>query len=51
MGGVIEGKFIGSFELPKRLNGEDYLHFLQHNLEGLPEVVSLEPQLRYVAAT
>lgn len=39
--GIVNGILIGPFELPNRLNGENYLHFLQNDLPGLLEDVPL----------
>lgn len=40
--GIVEGKLIGPFELPRRPNSEEYLIFLQNELGGLLHDVSLE---------
>lgn len=40
--GIVEGQLIGPHELPARLNGPEYLRFLQNDLNGLLEEVSLE---------
>lgn len=39
--GIVNNTLIGPFELPARLNGESYLHFLQEVLPGLLEDVPL----------
>lgn len=39
---IIECKLIGPFELPRRVNAEGYLHFLQNDLDGLLDDMSLE---------
>lgn len=39
--GILNGQLIGPFELPDRLNGEAYLGFLRHDLNGLLEEVDL----------
>lgn len=44
--GIIDGQLIGPFELPARLNGAEYLNFLQNNLSHLLEDVSLETRRR-----
>lgn len=40
--GVLIGELIGPLELPSRLTGEIYLHFLENNLDDLLEDVKLE---------
>nr|CAI5818536.1 unnamed protein product [Callosobruchus analis] len=40
--GIVENMLIGPFRLPIRLNGENYLYFLQNNLLQLLENVPLE---------
>lgn len=40
--GIVNGMLIGPFILPDRMNGLDYLHFLQNNLPELLEDVPLE---------
>lgn len=37
---------IGPFELPPRLNGQNYLHFLQNDLDDLINRADLPPQIR-----
>ena len=39
--GIVNETLIGPFELPARLNGESYLHFLQEELPGFLEDVPL----------
>ena len=40
-GGIVGDHLLGPFFLPRILNGENYLHFLQHDLPGLLEEVPL----------
>lgn len=40
--GILNGELIGPFELPSRLNGERYRHFLEHELPLLLEDVNIE---------
>jgi hypothetical protein len=38
--GILDGKLVGPFELPQRMNGQRYLRFLRTDLpQLLPEVV------------
>lgn len=39
--GIIHNYLIGPFELPQRLNGDDYLHFLEHELFNLLDDIPL----------
>lgn len=39
--GVFRGQLIGPFEIPTRLNGEGFLHFLENNLCNILEDVNL----------
>jgi hypothetical protein len=41
--GIVNGMLIGPCVLPNRVNGLDYLNFLQNYLPGLLEDVQLRP--------
>ncbi|CAH2102542.1 unnamed protein product [Euphydryas editha] len=40
--GIVNEQLIGPFQLPDRLNGEEYLNFLTNNLDPLLEEIGLE---------
>lgn len=42
LSGIVNGQLIGPFEIPDRLNGENYLHFLREDLNGLLLDVDLD---------
>lgn len=46
--GIVNGEFIGPFELPARLNGAQYLEFLRNNLNELLGDVNLSIRRRMV---
>ncbi|CAH2088099.1 unnamed protein product [Euphydryas editha] len=46
--GIVNGTLIGPFELPNRLNGAQYLEFLQNDLDDLLEDVDLYTRRRII---